>query len=193
LSNAPYKSIPWEAIKQAYCYREDKPSYRTLEKEFGISYSYIGQRASKENWMQLREEFNQEAQSKLRDKMMKIAVNIRMKNLMIVNLTIENIYKRIEEGDYKFSIAELDKLIRLQHFLLGENESRKELNVKDMTVNVLKEVKNMTREEIKLLGGYLDGIILPGVENIIDLENSASIENIKLFNKQKDKNLTVNN
>ena len=190
--SAPQKFIDWEAIKQSYCYREDKPSYRQLAEEFDVHYSYIGQRASKENWVQLREEFNKEAQSKLRDKMMKIAINIRMKNLMIVNKTIENIYKRIEQGDYKFSIAELDKLIRLQHFLLGENESRKELNVKDMTVNLMKEVEDMNRVEIKLLRGYLNGIILPGVEKLVDLENSVSVENIKLYRKQGDKNLTAN-
>lgn len=53
------RTLPWEEIQLAYTHREDEPSYRTLEKEFGVDFRSIAKRAKKEGWTTKRKERKQ--------------------------------------------------------------------------------------------------------------------------------------
>jgi len=191
MANAPHKFIDWDAIKQAYCYREDKPSYRQLAEEFDVHYSYIGQRASKENWKELRKEFYQEANDKLKDELLGISVSRRIAEVKMIDNILEAAMKNIEENIDKITISDFAKLLKLRMDLAKGLDKKEVADVGTMPINLHKPIDKMTRDELGILRAYLQGKKQEGVEKLVDLETSPDVELIAKYHKQKEKKLTT--
>jgi hypothetical protein len=73
-------------------------------------------------------------------------MNHRERNLQVVQLA-----KAIAEGNVKMTLADLDKLIRLEAFLSDEPDSRQEIVIGDLRGKSTEELREMMREEIQVL------------------------------------------
>jgi hypothetical protein len=59
--------------------------------------------------------------------------------------------KAIAEGDMRMTLADLDKLIRLESFLSDEPESRHEVLVLDLQGKTDAELRELVKNEIAML------------------------------------------
>ena len=61
--------------------------------------------------------------------------------------------KAIVDGEVKMTLSDLDKLIRLESFLRDEPDSRQEIIIADLRNKSNEELREMIREETRLLKG----------------------------------------
>jgi len=75
----------------------------------------------------------------------------RERSLQIVHLAMVQLAKAIAEGEVKMTLADLDKLIRLEAFLSDEPESRHELLLNDLSLKSDAELRAILDEEMSML------------------------------------------
>ena len=75
----------------------------------------------------------------------------RERSLQIVHLAMVQLAKAIAEGEVKMTLADLDKLIRLEAFLSDEPESRHELVLNDLREKSDLELRQMVNNELTVL------------------------------------------
>ena len=85
----------------------------------------------------------------------------RERSLQIVNLAMVQLAKAIAEGEVKMTLADLDKLIRLEAFLSDEPESRHELVLNDLRDKSDRELSEMVKQELEILGHIQGGVRRP--------------------------------
>jgi len=85
----------------------------------------------------------------------------RERSLQIVHLAMVQLAKAIAEGEVKMTLADLDKLIRLEAFLSDEPESRHELVLNDLRDKSDRELSEMVKQELEILGHIQGGVRRP--------------------------------
>jgi hypothetical protein len=78
-------------------------------------------------------------------------VSRRERSLQIVHLAMVQLAKAIAEGEVKMTLADLDKLIRLEAFLCDEPESKHELVLCELGKKTDAELRVLVNEEIAVL------------------------------------------
>ena len=133
--------IDWEKSHLIYVTREDQPSLRQLSTEYNIPLSQITTKARVEGWKKDRNQFRLKVVSKVEKKLeCDIATRIT-KNLKIIEAA-KGAYLHALRGkkevlcpqcQFKFltdvpkayvKLTDLSDLVRLESFLMGEEESR---------------------------------------------------------------------
>lgn len=149
-----YDRINWYEIRLAYITREDLPTHRELSEEFDVNVKFISRRSSEENWVKQREDFLGEIEAKVRlERKNELKEKLKV-NLNIVRGAIGKIALQMKDNELTGHYSDIDRLMRLEQFLLGEVEERKELSVG--VGGLSKEVKDLTREEIYELYGKIN-------------------------------------
>jgi hypothetical protein len=78
-------------------------------------------------------------------------VSRREWSIRIVQMAMVQLAKAIAEGNVKMTLADLDKLIRLEAFLSDEPDSRQELVFSDLKHKSREEIQEMIKRELEAL------------------------------------------
>lgn len=87
----------WSNIKTEYITTET--SYRELSQKYGVHYTNIAKRASKEGWQQLRQQHATRTQTKMVDAVERRKVDRAARLLDVSDLLLEKVRKLIDSDD----------------------------------------------------------------------------------------------
>ena len=93
--------MDWEQCKTDYITGSDDVSYTALSKKYGIGRSAIGNRASKEKWVQQREQFRSERQTAINNAIIKDEASRRTRILNVADKLLDRLERKItSSGDF---------------------------------------------------------------------------------------------
>src|SRR4029077_12248762 len=101
-------------------------SYAAVAKSLGISEATVKQWGRTLKWQKRVEERDLEVPRTVADRALKGESEHRERQLQIVRMALFHVAKAIAEGKVKATMADLDRLIRLERFLSDEPDSRTE-------------------------------------------------------------------
>ena len=129
----------------------EQRSYERVAVELGVAASTVKLWARSFSWRDRLRERDLEVAREVADRTLTDEVSRRERSLQIVHLAMVQLAKAIAEGEVKMSLADLDKLIRLEAFLSDEPESRHEVVLNDLRNRSDVELQELVREEIAIL------------------------------------------
>lgn len=129
----------------------EQRSYERVATEMTVAPSTVKLWARSFGWQDRLRERNLEIAREVAGRTMTDEVSRRERSLQIVHLAMVQLAKAIAEGEVKMTLADLDKLIRLEAFLCDEPESRHELLIGDLQVKTDFELRQMVEQELREL------------------------------------------
>lgn len=112
--------------KEAYEYYYSLGSERSLQKvadEFKVTLKAVAQWNMSFNWQERTTQRDTEIGKKLQEKTIDTILNEKANYRKIIKIAVGQIVDNMRNGDISYRIQDLDKLIRLDMYLLGENDS----------------------------------------------------------------------
>lgn len=112
--------------KEAYEYYYSLGSERSLQKvadEFNVTLKAVAQWNMSFNWQERTTQRDTEIGKKLQEKTIDTILNEKANYRKIIKIAVGQIVDNMRNGDISYKIQDLDKLIRLDMYLLGENDS----------------------------------------------------------------------
>lgn len=108
-------------------YAMEHRSLRKLEKKLGITYKSIQCWSKEFSWderitqrdIRIQKKVNTKLSTKIADTIVNEKANYRK----VIKLAMAKLISNITDGKMDYKIADIDKLVRLDMFLLGENDS----------------------------------------------------------------------
>jgi len=141
-----------QAFEHYYGLGEQR-SYERVASQFSVAPSTVKLWARSFGWQQSVRERDLEIAREVAGRTMSTEVTRRERSLQIVQLALVQLAKAIAEGEVRMTLADLDKLIRLEAFLSNEPESRHELLLNDLSGKSDSELRKMVEQEIELIRG----------------------------------------
>jgi hypothetical protein len=138
------------AFEHYYALGEQR-SYERVAAEFSVAPSTVKLWARSFGWQDRVRERDIGIAREVADRTVTGEVDRRERSLQIVHMALVQLAKAIAEGDIRMTLADLDKLIRLEAFLSDEPESRHELVVNELRGKSDKELREMVRHELDAL------------------------------------------
>jgi len=126
-------------------------NYAKVASEFDVSVSTVKLWGRSFRWTERVQERNLSVVREVASRTLESEVSRREQGLQIVRMAVLQLAKAIAEGEIKMSLSDLDKLIRLEAFLLDEPESRQEIVLADLRGKSDDELGAMIREELSVL------------------------------------------
>jgi len=166
--------VPWnevdrllvfgERVKDEATRREGVsfPSYTELGVRYGVSKSRIGQYATRAKCLRRREEAKLREQARYEQKVTERRAEARALGtedvVGIIDGYIEGFRKAIDEGGVRCdSPADLDRLVRLKELMLGNADSRQEIQG-GLTLDAIQQRHHRLRTQIDGLTPELAGV-----------------------------------
>jgi len=168
------ENIPWTEIEVEYVTSIEEVSLRQLAKKYNVTLTRLALKSKQGNWVDARKRHSNKVITDTEKQILKEQVERNKRNIKIVDDAIEiyvdgilgeTIYtckhcgerNKVDIPKIKPKFSDIDKLIRLQHFILGEPDQRigvlAESDGKrfaDMThaekINILNEVVTLIEE-----------------------------------------------
>lgn len=137
--------------KEAFEYYYALGDNRTLQAvadEFGVTYLSVMKWRDSFNWKERVQERDNEIASKLKEQTMSSIINEKANYRKIIKLGISQIVSNMQNGDLKYNVADLDRLVRLDLHLLGEEET-------SVAVNSVVSLTEKDRESISELSNKM--------------------------------------
>lgn len=134
----------------------EKRSYTKVSRKFGVSLSTVKLWGKSFRWKERIRERDVQVAREVATRALHDEASRRERSLQIVQLALVQLAKAIAEGKVKMTLADVDKLIRLEAFLSDLPDSRQEVVFADLRNKSTEELKAMMREEIEMLK-KLDG------------------------------------
>jgi hypothetical protein len=137
------------------------PSYMELATRYGVSKSRIGQYATRAKCLRRREESQQREQARYEQKVVERRAEARALGtedvVQIIDGYIEGFRKAVDDGSVRFdSPADLDRLVRLKELMLGNADSRQEIQG-GLTLDAIQERHRKLRVQEDALTPELAG------------------------------------
>ena len=151
---AETKLIEREHHKKAFEYYYalgEKRSHQQVAKKMKVSLSSVKLWGGKFNWKGRVQQREAEVARIMATKAISNEVTNRSRNLQIVQMALMQLAKAIVDGKVKMTLADLDRLIRLESFLTDGPDSRKEILVHGLMEKSNEELKQMIKEEVAML------------------------------------------
>lgn len=150
----------WSKIKTEYITDPDA-SYRDLSQKYGVHYTNIAKRASKEGWQQLRKQQATETQTKMVEAVERGKIDRAAKLLDASDLLLRKVVERIEAVDaLKIGSQELRHLSATIRDLKEIQMIRSELDIREQEERIEKlrreAQQEQNREPIQVIIG--DGL-----------------------------------
>lgn len=138
------------------------PSYTVLAERYGVSKSRIGQYATRAKCLQRRQEARLREQTKYEQKVTERRAEARALGTQdvvgIIDGYIEGFRKAVDDGKVRFdSPADLDRLVRLKELMLGNADSRQEIQG-GLTLDAIQERHHRLRAQIDGMTAELAGV-----------------------------------
>jgi hypothetical protein len=134
----------------------EQRSYERVAAEFKVAASTVKLWARSFGWQGRTRERDFEIARNVAGRTMSDEVTRRERSLQIVHMAMVQLAKAIAEGDMRMTLADLDKLIRLEAFLSNESESRHEVVLNELKGKSDSELREMVRQEIGTLAKVCD-------------------------------------
>lgn len=131
----------------------EQRSYERVATELSVAPSTVKLWARSFGWRDRLRERDLEIAREVAGRTMTAEVSRRERSLQIVHLAMVQLAKAIAEGEVRMTLADLDKLIRLEAFLSDEPESRHEFVVNDLRAMTDEELQELVKEEVAVLRG----------------------------------------
>lgn len=146
--------------KEAYEYYYSLGDDRSLQKvadEFGVTLKAVAQWNMSFNWQERTVQRDTEIGKKLQEKTIDTILNEKANYRKIIKLAVGQIVESMRAGEMTYKIQDLDKLIRLDMYLLGENDSSVKIEnnhtLSDSDKEIIKTLGNSMSSLIDELGG----------------------------------------
>ena len=146
--------------KEAYEYYYSLGDERSLQKvadEFGVTLKAVAQWNMSFNWQERTVQRDTEIGKKLQEKTIDTILNEKANYRKIIKLAVGQIVESMRAGEMTYKIQDLDKLIRLDMYLLGENDSSVKIEnnhtLSDSDKEIIKTLGNSMSSLIDELGG----------------------------------------
>lgn len=166
--------VPWDEVDRLLVFGEkvkdetsDRemvryPSYTVLAERYGVSKSRIGQYATRAKCLQRRQEARLREQTKYEQKVTERRAEARALGtedvVQIIDGYIEGFRKAVDEGKVRFdSPADLDRLVRLKELMLGNADSRQEIQG-GLTLDAIQQRHHRLRTQLDALTPELAGV-----------------------------------
>lgn len=166
--------VPWDEVDRLLVFGErvkdestgregvSFPSYTELATRYGVSKSRIGQYATRSKCLRRREETHQREQARYEQKVVERRAEARALGtedvVRIIDGYIEGFSKAVDEGKVRFdSPADLDRLVRLKELMLGNADSRQEIQG-GLTLDAIQQRHQRLRGQIDGLTPALAGV-----------------------------------
>jgi hypothetical protein len=133
-------------------------SLPALAKRLNVSHAATKLWSRTFGWAARIEERDKAVAHLVEQKTVKQEVDRRTRNKQIVQAGIVAAARAIAEGRVHPTLADLDRLIRLENFLEGEADSRHELIPVDLRAKTTEELREMLREERRNLASLADEV-----------------------------------
>lgn len=143
-----------EHHKKAFeCYYSlgEKRSYQALSKKLGVSIQSVKLWGKTFNWKKKLSEREGEVARAMAARNVDTEVSNRTRNKQIVQMALVHLAKAIAEDKVKMTLADLDRLIRLESFLDQGVDSRQAFVIEDLRGKSYEELRGMLRTEIEML------------------------------------------
>lgn len=131
-------------------------SLSKLARKIGVSKSAVKTWSREFGWadrLQLRDRDVATAAAK---GTIKTQSDVRRRNDQLLQLALVQVAKALAEGRVKVTLADLDRLLRLEEFMAGRADSRQEVIARELEGRSLDELKAMLREEVASLGDLFE-------------------------------------
>jgi hypothetical protein len=166
--------VPWEEVDKLLVFGESVkdeatgremrsfPSYAELAERYGVSRARIGQYASRAQCVRRREEAQQREQVRYDEKVSMKRAEARAlvteDVVRIIDDYIEGFRKAVEEQRVRFdSPADLDRLVRLKELMLGNADSRQEVQG-GLTLDSIQQRHQQLRRQVEALTPEVSGV-----------------------------------
>lgn len=127
-------------------------SYQKVAEEYKVTLKSVAQWSKSFNWQERIAQRDIEIGQQLKEKTMDTIINEKANYRKIVKLAMSQLVESMRAGEMTYRIQDLERLIRLDMYLLGESEA----NVKVENTHTLSEQdKDMIRE----LGVSMTGLV----------------------------------
>ena len=130
--------------------RRDR-TYQQVANAFGVTKLAVYNWSQKYKWKARAIDRDSKIMAKIEDQIVDDLAQDRLTYLRIIRSATGLIAERIENGEIKVSLSDLDKLVRLSEFLHGEPDSRSEsitLDKLDVEIRKLETELNSNRDII---------------------------------------------
>ena len=128
-----------------------KRSHSAVAKKLGVSVSTIKNWSRSFRWRERIAERDTQVAKKVASRTLNTEVARTQRSLQIVQMSIVQLAKAVSQGKVKMTLADLDKLIRLEAFLSDQPDARTEIVVSDLKNKSTEELRVMIKEEIEIL------------------------------------------
>jgi hypothetical protein len=166
--------VPWDEVDRLLVFGErvkdevtgreavSFPSYMELAQRYGVSKSRIGQYATRAKCLRRREESRERVQARYEQKVVERRAEARALGtedvVRIIDGYIEGFRKAVDEGKVRFdSPADLDRLVRLKELMLGNADSRQEIQG-GLTLDAIQQRHQRLRGQLDALTPELTGL-----------------------------------
>ncbi len=129
----------------------EQGSYERVAAEFSVASSTVKLWARSFGWQERRRERDAEVARTVAGRTMSTEIDRRGRNLQIVHLALVQLAKAVAEGDVRMTLADLDKLVRLEAFLCDDPEARHEVVINDLKRKSDQELREMVNAEVAML------------------------------------------
>jgi transposase-like protein len=143
--------IEHERMKKAFeVYAEQGAgrSLRKLARQIGVSHGTVRLWSRKFRWTERLDEREREVVKAMAKASIKVEADTRLRNRQLLQLALVQIAKKLAEGKVRVTLADLDRLIRLESFLAGQADSRQEVIARDLQGKSLPELRELLRQEV---------------------------------------------
>lgn len=147
----------YAAIKQAYITGEE--SYRELGKRFGVNYSSLAQKAKRDGWAAMRNDFRRNVAIKeyenLADETARRAVAIREKTITVAESALDKFHEDLQAG--KVHLSARDAVEMMKYLSAATQDPVKEqpadgpstvINIAQFEPGVLRELAEAARKQV---------------------------------------------
>ena len=136
---------------EAYYALGPKRSHSAVAKKLGVSVSTIKNWSRSFRWRERIAERDKQVARKVANQTLNDQVSRQKRSLQIVQMSIVQLAKAVSQGKVKMTLADLDKLIRLEAFLSDQPDSRQEVIFGDLKQKSTEELRQLLREELEML------------------------------------------
>jgi transposase len=167
-------------------------SYQRVAQEFQVSEGTVKLWGRSFGWKERVRERDVDIAREVAGRTLSDEVSHRERNVKILQMAMIQLAKAIVDGRVKMTLADLDKLIRLEAFLKDEPDSRQEVVFADFKNKSAEELRELIQQEVRVLkeleahdpqdetsGGHRPSLAKPNpsvtarTEPPIDSENSS--------------------
>ncbi len=129
----------------------EKRTYQRVATRFGVSLNTAKLWGRSFRWKERIRQRDLEVAREVATRTLNDEVSRRERSLQIVQMALVQLAKAIAEGNVKMTMADLDKLIRLEAFLCDQPDSRQEVVFGDLKNKSREELREMMRKEMQAL------------------------------------------